>query len=313
MTTTTTGLRPAARMSTIGTESAFEVSARARALEATGRSIIHLQIGEPDFDTSVHVREAAKRALDEGQTHYAPFPGIPALREAIAADVQLRKGVTADPEAGLRHRRRQGRDAVRDPRPGRPGRRGHRAGPRLPDLRVADPLRGRDRRADPDPHGARLPARRRRARVADHAANPGPVHQLAREPDRRRAHPRRPDPHRRTRRGARPVGHLRRDLRPCAVRRPGARLDRDPPRDGGADDHPRRLLQDLRDDRLAPRLCGRPGVAHPDLRPARHQHDLVRADVRPGRRGGRPDRAAGRRGRDGRRVQGPARPHRRRA
>ena len=85
-------MRPATRMQTIGTESAFEVSARARALEATGRSIIHLQIGEPDFDTPANVREAAKRALDEGATHYAPFPGIPQLREAIAEDATARKG-----------------------------------------------------------------------------------------------------------------------------------------------------------------------------------------------------------------------------
>ena len=76
-TLTTPGLHVAARMGSIGTESAFEVSARARALEAEGRSIIHLQIGEPDFDTPAHVREAAKRALDDGATHYAPFPGIP--------------------------------------------------------------------------------------------------------------------------------------------------------------------------------------------------------------------------------------------
>jgi aspartate/methionine/tyrosine aminotransferase len=95
--TTASARRIASRMATIGTESAFEVSARARALEAEGRSIIHLQIGEPDFDTPAHVREAAKRALDEGATHYAPFPGIPALREAIAADVRLRKGMPADP------------------------------------------------------------------------------------------------------------------------------------------------------------------------------------------------------------------------
>ncbi|MDH4141445.1 MAG: pyridoxal phosphate-dependent aminotransferase [Chloroflexota bacterium] len=95
--TATTGLRVADRMRLIGTESAFEVSARARALEAEGRSIIHLQIGEPDFDTPAHVREAAKRALDEGATHYAPFPGIPALREAIASDVTTRKGAPADP------------------------------------------------------------------------------------------------------------------------------------------------------------------------------------------------------------------------
>jgi aspartate aminotransferase len=92
-----TGRRIATRMSNLGTESAFAVSARARAMEAEGRSIIHLQIGEPDFDTPAHVREAAKRALDEGATHYAPFPGIPQLRQAIAADVARRKGVTADP------------------------------------------------------------------------------------------------------------------------------------------------------------------------------------------------------------------------
>jgi aspartate/methionine/tyrosine aminotransferase len=85
-------------METIGTESAFEVSARARALEATGRSIIHLQIGEPDFDTPSNVREAAKRALDEGATHYAPFPGIPQLREAIAEDATARKGFPVTPD-----------------------------------------------------------------------------------------------------------------------------------------------------------------------------------------------------------------------
>ena len=68
-------MRLAARMGTIGTESAFEVSARARALEAQGRSIVHLQIGEPDFDTPANVREAAKQALDAGATHYPPFAG----------------------------------------------------------------------------------------------------------------------------------------------------------------------------------------------------------------------------------------------
>jgi aspartate/methionine/tyrosine aminotransferase len=89
--------RVATRMHTIGTEGAFAVSARARALEAQGRPMIHLQIGEPDFDTPAHVREAAKKALDEGATHYAPFPGIPELRKAIAEDVTKRKGFPADP------------------------------------------------------------------------------------------------------------------------------------------------------------------------------------------------------------------------
>jgi aspartate/methionine/tyrosine aminotransferase len=90
-------MRVATRMQTIGTESAFEVSARARALEATGRSIIHLQIGEPDFDTPANVRAAAKAALDAGATHYPPFPGIPRLREAIAADATARKGFAVEP------------------------------------------------------------------------------------------------------------------------------------------------------------------------------------------------------------------------
>jgi aspartate/methionine/tyrosine aminotransferase len=90
-------MHPAARMATIGTESAFEVTMRARALEAQGRSMVYLQIGEPDFDTPAHVRDAAKRALDAGQTHYAPFAGIPALREAIAADASARKRFPVDP------------------------------------------------------------------------------------------------------------------------------------------------------------------------------------------------------------------------
>lgn len=84
-------------MRDIGTEGAFTAAARARGLEAQGRSIIHCELGEPDFDTPRHAREAAARALDEGQTHYAPFPGIPELREAIAEDVARRKRVSVDP------------------------------------------------------------------------------------------------------------------------------------------------------------------------------------------------------------------------
>jgi aspartate aminotransferase len=90
-------MRLASRMQSIGTETAFEAAARARALEATGRSVIHLEIGEPDFDTPANIREAAKRALDAGRTHYPPFPGIPELRAAIAADTALRRGFAPDP------------------------------------------------------------------------------------------------------------------------------------------------------------------------------------------------------------------------
>jgi aspartate/methionine/tyrosine aminotransferase len=84
-------------METIGTENAFEVSARARALEATGRSIVYLQIGEPDFDTPTNVRQAAKDAIDAGMTHYPPYAGLPDLRAAIAADTTQRRGFPVEP------------------------------------------------------------------------------------------------------------------------------------------------------------------------------------------------------------------------
>jgi aspartate/methionine/tyrosine aminotransferase len=88
----------AGRMARLGTESAFEVLARARALERQGREIIHLEIGEPDFDTPAHIREAAKRALDAGATHYGPSAGLPELREAIAKHVAETRGVPVSPE-----------------------------------------------------------------------------------------------------------------------------------------------------------------------------------------------------------------------
>lgn len=82
---TSKGPRLAARMDGLGTESAFEVLARARALEAEGRDIIHLEIGEPDFPTPPHIVGAAVEALHAQHTHYVPSPGIPELREAVAA------------------------------------------------------------------------------------------------------------------------------------------------------------------------------------------------------------------------------------
>jgi aspartate/methionine/tyrosine aminotransferase len=77
----------------LGTETAFEVLARAKALEAQGRRVIHLEIGEPDFDTPAHVVEAAARALRDGHTHYCPAPGLPALREACAAHLSAHRGL----------------------------------------------------------------------------------------------------------------------------------------------------------------------------------------------------------------------------
>jgi aspartate aminotransferase len=91
-------MKLAERMSRIGVESAFDVLLRARALEAQGRSVIHLEIGEPDFPSPPHVIEAAKQALDEGWTHYGPTQGLPELREAIAAHVSRTRGIQAGPQ-----------------------------------------------------------------------------------------------------------------------------------------------------------------------------------------------------------------------
>jgi aspartate aminotransferase len=87
------------RMERIGTETAFEAAARARALEATGRDVIHLEIGEPDFNTPRHIKEAAVRGLlDENITHYTPATGIAPLKAAIADDVLRWKGIQATPD-----------------------------------------------------------------------------------------------------------------------------------------------------------------------------------------------------------------------
>jgi len=91
-------MRLAQRMSRLGTETAFEVLARAKALEAQGREIIHLEIGEPDFDTPAHIKAAAVRALEEGYTHYTPAAGIPALREAIADYIRRTRHIPVGPE-----------------------------------------------------------------------------------------------------------------------------------------------------------------------------------------------------------------------
>jgi len=92
------GLASAERMSRLGTESAFEVLAAARALEAKGHKVIHLEIGEPDFDTPANIVEAGIRALKEGWTHYGPSAGLPEARAAIAADISKRRGIQVSPD-----------------------------------------------------------------------------------------------------------------------------------------------------------------------------------------------------------------------
>lgn len=91
-------MKLASRMDRILIETAFEVLVKARALEAQGKSVVHLEIGEPDFETPPHVIAAAKQALDEGWTHYGPTQGYPDFRQAIANHVSETRGIQAGPE-----------------------------------------------------------------------------------------------------------------------------------------------------------------------------------------------------------------------
>ena len=86
----------AKRMGRLGTETAFEVLARARALEATGKKVVHLEIGEPDFDTPAFIRKAAAQALEEGWTHYGPSAGLPDFRKAIADVWRAERNIPCD-------------------------------------------------------------------------------------------------------------------------------------------------------------------------------------------------------------------------
>jgi len=94
-------LQLAAGLSRLGTETAFEVLARANALAAQGKDIINLGIGQPDFKTPAHIVEAGRKALKDGHHGYTPAAGIPELREAVAADLKRRHGVAVDPNTVL--------------------------------------------------------------------------------------------------------------------------------------------------------------------------------------------------------------------
>src|ERR1700754_672347 len=91
----------AAGVARLGTETAVSVLARARAMEREGRDVIHLEIGEPDFDTPAHITEAGIAALRAGETHYCPAAGIPELREAAAHELSRTRGVHIAPERVL--------------------------------------------------------------------------------------------------------------------------------------------------------------------------------------------------------------------
>ena len=91
-------MKLANRMTRLGTETAFEVLAKAKKLEAEGRDIIHLQIGEPDFKTPQNIIAAGAKALNDGYTHYGPSPGMPELRARIAKEIELTRNISVSSE-----------------------------------------------------------------------------------------------------------------------------------------------------------------------------------------------------------------------
>ena len=133
-----------ARMRQLGTETAFEVLARANALQRQGRNVINLGIGQPDFPTPEHIVEAGRKALADGHHGYTPANGILPLREAVAADLHRRHGIDVSPERVLIVPGGKVDDVLRHHDVRRARRGNHLSQPRLPDLRERDPLLGRD-------------------------------------------------------------------------------------------------------------------------------------------------------------------------
>ena len=243
---------------------------RLRSLGARSRAGGTGPVDRPPPDRRAGLRHAGQRPRGGQAGARRRLDALPAVRRdpgPARGDRRRRLGPQGLPGRavpGVRHARRQGRDVLRDPRPGRPGRRGPLPGPGLPDLRVDDAVRRRDAGADPDPPGERLPPRPRRARVAHHAADPAPRHQLAGQPDRRGPHPRRPRADRRRWRIEHDLWVLADEIYGRIVYDGEHVSHRLAARHGRADDRARRVLQDLRDDRLADGLRDRPGVARGD-------------------------------------------------
>ena len=239
----------------LGTETAFEVLARADALKRQGKDIINLGIGQPDFKTPAHIVEAAIKALRDGHHGYTPAQGILPLREAVAADMKRRHGVEVHPDTIV---------ILPGGKPtmffsilmfGQPGAEIMYPDPGFPDLSLDDPVHRRQAGADRAERGqpVRFTADEVLAQITpqdqpDHSQQPRQSH--------RRRVPQGGDRQAGGGPGAPPArrGHVGRDLQPDAVRRPQARVLPALSRDPRPADPARRLVQDLRHDRLAARL-----------------------------------------------------------
>jgi len=174
----------ASRVRSLGTETALDVLVKARAVEARGRSVIHLEVGEPDFPTPMHIVEAGVRALRDGKTRYGAPAGLPSLREAICEDLNLR--ACARCRIGCWSLPARSRSLLRVSGHALSRRRGAGPGSRISHLRFDGPLL-RCGSGFGSPATRRRPrARSRRARGSDHATDAHGRVQLALESDRRR-------------------------------------------------------------------------------------------------------------------------------
>ena len=305
-------MRLATRMQRLGTETAFEVLVRARALEAQGRDVIHLEIGEPDFDTPANVSEAGVAAIRDGWTHYGPASGQPDLRQTIADYINRSRGTSYGPAnvvvtpGGkpimfflILALLEEGDDAI-FPDPGFPIYRsmidfvGARA--------IPLPIREEhDFRLDVDELAA-LITPQTKFLIINSPANPtGGVLTRAGSGSDRRA-----------RRAARSLRPRRRDLLGDHLRRRPS-LDRDVPRTARAHRDSRRLLQDVCHDRLAAGLRGHARGSCRAGQPPHGQQRLLHGLARAARRHRGAHRPARHRPRHGERVSAAPRPDGRRS
>ncbi len=301
----------AKRMDRLGTETAFEVLARAKALEAQGRDIVHLEIGEPDFDTPDNIRKAAEKAIWAGYTHYGPSAGLMEVRECICEYFAKDRGVQYTPDqiivtpggkpiiflpilALVDHG-----DEVIYPNPGYPIYESaiNFAGGKPVPLVYSEE---RDFRFDMAELEAKISPKTKMLIIN----SPG-------EPDGRHPRGERPQADRGALRQERRGRALGRGLLQDHLRRK-APLHRDVPGHEGAHDPHGRALEDVRDDGVAPRVRGDAEADRREDDEAEHERLLARDDVRPDRGHRGPQGAAGQGDGDGRHVRQEAQGDRRR-
>ena len=176
-------MKLARRLSVVEPSPTLAVSAKAAKLKSEGIDVVSFGAGEPDFDTPVHIKEAAKKALDAGATKYTLVEGTVPLRKAVAKWIGDAHGFTVEPNRGDRQLGRQAVDLQRGLRADRRGRRGHHPDAGLGQLQRHRQAGGRPAGQRADQGGRELPGAGGGRRQGDHAAHEDDSGLLAVEPD----------------------------------------------------------------------------------------------------------------------------------